>query len=496
MNEYFVLWGPDDRLVVSNGKHRQLNAKVKETTQSGTLFADHIRAALEAGLFPSAAGREEEWFEERMARHKNPQGPFELHRQDGNVLLVNEEKLPDGSTLVISLDITQRKKTEIALQESESRYRALVESLNIVPWEVDIETFQFTYVAPQATDLLGYPVEDWYRDDFWSAHIHPEDRETAIASCIEAIERGGNNDFDYRMITSDNRTIWVRDIIGLVTEINGRRMIRGVLIDITERKRVEQELSINRELAERADRAKGEFLANMSHEIRTPLNAILGFCQLIENETFGPIGDPNYLDYLRIINDSGQHLLALINDLLDLSRIEAGKYEMADEEIDVSEIICACVLLLSEKAEREVVTIDQDVAGTLPALRADKRAVKQILINLLSNAVKFTERGGKVTVRAGAASDSGFYIQVADTGIGIAPEDIEKALSPFRQLNSKIKDTNEGTGLGLPLSKSLIELHGGSLDIQSEVGGGTTVTVYFPSERIIRLSETIRAAST
>ncbi len=249
--------------------------------------------------------------------------------------------------------------------------------------------------------------------------------------------------------------------------------------------RLADDLLVARDAARAADRAKSEFLAAMSHELRTPLNAIIGFSEIIKDETFGPIGSVQYRDYSQDIHESGQHLLGLINNILDLSKIESGTDELHEDKIQIPEIIRSALKLVEQRAEQDGIKLELELPDQLPALRADRRKLRQILVNLLSNAVKFTDAGGEVTLRAWCRMDSGYVFQIADTGIGIAPEDISKALARFGQVDGDLNRQYEGTGLGLPLTKALVEQHGGVLDLQSEVSVGTTVTVRFPAERIV-----------
>ena len=236
-----------------------------------------------------------------------------------------------------------------------------------------------------------------------------------------------------------------------------------------------------------ASQAKSQFLATMSHELRTPLNAIIGFSELLKGELFGPIGDARYKGYVNDVHRSGKHLLALVNDVLDFSKIDAGHLTLQDDQIDIRETLATSLRMVEGQAGTNGVTIEQEIAHDLPILRADERRVRQILLNLLSNAVKFTPRGG--TVRMIAFVDAReFIVQVADTGIGMAKEDIPRALERFGQLDSDLNRKYEGTGLGLPLTKKLAELHGGRLEIESELCVGTKVTVAFPAERLIEQS--------
>jgi signal transduction histidine kinase len=222
----------------------------------------------------------------------------------------------------------------------------------------------------------------------------------------------------------------------------------------------------------------------MSHELRTPLNAVIGFAELMKRQTFGPLGDAKYVEYARDISQSANHLLEIINDILDLSKAEAGKLRVREQSVDVPRAVDACLRLINERAMESELTIRNAVPDNLPRLRADPRMVKQITLNLLSNAVKFTPAGGEVRIEADVANGGGLRLSVFDNGIGIAAEDMATALSHFGQVDSTLNRKYEGTGLGLPLVKQLIELHDGTMEITSDTGSGTAATVRFPAERV------------
>ncbi|HEX3483934.1 MAG TPA: ATP-binding protein [Micropepsaceae bacterium] len=245
-----------------------------------------------------------------------------------------------------------------------------------------------------------------------------------------------------------------------------------------------QELYIAKASADQANRAKSEFLASISHELRTPLNAILGFSEVIKTGMFGPISD-RYKAYGSDIFKSGTHLLAIINDILDLSKLGAQQFKLHEDIVDLDEIISSCVRLLEPLAQDNKVKIEKAVAVPLPQIFVDEVRWRQILINLLSNATKFTPEGGTVRISA-SENKRGVEIVVSDTGIGIPQDQIARVLEPFHQVNSRISRKHQGTGLGLPLAKSLVELHGGTMEIDSEINKGTNVTVVIPPERILR----------
>ena len=240
------------------------------------------------------------------------------------------------------------------------------------------------------------------------------------------------------------------------------------------------ELNVAKHAADDANRAKSEFLASMSHELRTPLNAILGFSEVIKEELFGPVGLSKYVDYAQDVHNSGQHLLDLINDILDLSKIDAGKVELREEQISVPGLIADSTSLVRERALKSGVGLEILPAPDLPLINADKRLLKQILLNLLSNAVKFTPAGGRVTVKAALDGQKGIRITVADTGIGMSPDDVAKAMSPYGQIDSRMSRKHQGTGLGLPISRSLARMHGGELEVESKPGAGSSITLVLP----------------
>ncbi len=262
---------------------------------------------------------------------------------------------------------------------------------------------------------------------------------------------------------------------------------RGIASDITEFKRVEKQLREAKEAAETANRAKSEFLANMSHELRTPLNAIIGFSDMMAAELFGKLGSPKYLEYVRDIHSSGSHLLALINDVLDMSKIEAGRLELDESVVNLGAVVEACLSMVEWRAVQGGVDLGDRTRIVLPNIIGDERAIRQVILNLLSNAVKFTPRGGRIQVSGGVDGAGDVLLVIADTGTGISPESLSKLFEPFQQAAARVARKQEGTGLGLAISRNLMRLHDGELEIQSEVGEGTVATARFPVKRVVSL---------
>jgi two-component system cell cycle sensor histidine kinase PleC len=249
------------------------------------------------------------------------------------------------------------------------------------------------------------------------------------------------------------------------------------------------ELSIAGRRAEEANRAKSQFLATMTHELRTPLNAILGFSELIRDEHLGPVGNPRYAEYANDIHSSGRHLLSIIRDVLDMARIDAGKVELQDELIDIESCIAGTLRLIHGQAAQAGIDLRAETDAFLPHVMADPVRLKQVLLNLLGNAVKFSDNGGVVTVRAQCSDDGSLRIAIADTGIGIPADKLGLVLEPFSQAHENHRGSIQGSGLGLPISKSLMELHDGDMTIESVEGAGTTVTLRLPADRVQHFRE-------
>ena len=310
-----------------------------------------------------------------------------------------------------------------------------------------------------------------------------------------------------RSLTRDGRPLWI-EMRARRIDWDGRPALQMTVVDVTERKRYEDELIASKEkleqqaaslsrlaqdleqaraeaetarqAAEAANRAKNQFLATMSHELRTPLNAILGFSEIIAQQAFGPEAVRQYADYALDINTSGRHLLELINDILDIAKIEAGKLEIQPENLDLEDVLDSCRRLCAVKARERGVKLALDIAPGARLVFADMRAIKQILFNLLTNAVKFSELGGTVTLAARRLDGDRVELSVSDTGIGVEAEQVPRVFEPFHQLDNSYNREAGGTGLGLALVKALTELHGGTVEMQSTPGEGTCVRLVFP----------------
>ena len=444
-----------------------------------TLLADSGLSAPrddDAGILAAYADRCRP--EEALARHADGT----THPVDLAVTLAADIDPPFYTALI--RDLTARKGAERLFRQAEQRLLDAIDSLQEGFALYDAEdrlvlcNDNYRRMFPAVGGLLE---PGWRFEDIMRAH----DRTDGVGSAEpdnwidEVISQHSNPGAAYELSCPDGR--WLR--IG--ERRTGEGGVAAIVSDISDLKHRQQELVRAKEDAELASRSKSEFLANMSHELRTPLNAVIGFAEVMEGQIFGPLGHKNYCGYAADIRRSGEHLLGVINDILDMARIEAGKVALNEEVVDLAGVADSATRLIGQRASESALTVALSLPPGLPGLMADARLVKQCLINLLSNAVKFTPAGGRIEIRADLTEAGGLELLVIDTGIGIAAEDIERVMAPFGQAYGALDRRFEGTGLGLPLVKSYMQLHGGDLRLDSRLGEGTTAVLLFPSHRVL-----------
>jgi PAS domain S-box-containing protein len=415
----------------------------------------------------------------------------EVRRRDGSNLwvsmtinLLRDETGAPHRLIGSTTEVSELIATQQALRQAEENYRGIFEHATEGIYWSTLDGRQLR-ANPALVRLNGYASE---------AEMLPAVNDIATEWYVDPRRRGEFSrlmardgfveNFESEVFRHKTRErIWISENARLVHNPDGSPShYEGTVRDITAAKRAEAALKEAIVKACSANEAKSAFLANMSHELRTPLNAILGFCELMLLETLGPLGHERYNGYLKDIHFSANHLLQLIEDVLDLSKAEAHRVDLDEQPVDVEATAAAAVRLLAERARRGGVHIELAAAADLPAIRADERRLRQVLLNLLSNAVKFTPAGGTVRLAAERTPAGGILLSVSDTGIGIAPEDLARVFQPFVQLDRERRQ--EGTGLGLVLCKKLVELHDGTIALNSRVGAGTTVEIRLPHARV------------
>jgi two-component system cell cycle sensor histidine kinase PleC len=515
MDDGFILFGPDDRVRLHNQRYLDhFPALATLGSLVGRTREDLIRAMAQAKAF--AGAKEEADVERWIARQRDAldggkAAEYERRLADGRTLLVRAQPTAEGGHVAITTDVT-------ALKRAQKRLVDAVESMSdaFVLWDAEdrLALCNSAYAkmfegVPRSTEVGGR-FEDILRAGI-ACGAFPEAKGREGAYFSERMQRHRHPSDPVVQPYRDGR--WLRyaerrtsegGIVGLRTDVTDA-MRREQALRFSEAelaKRVHELETMQQQLHEQRDElqrlmrqviqardeaaaanaAKSVFLANISHELRTPLNAIIGFSEIMNGELFGALGHPRYASYVGDMLGAAKHLLKLINDILDLSKIEAGKRELREEPVDVRRMLDGVMRLFRGRDETAQLEIKVD-APVLPLIMADERALKQVLINALSNSIKFTPPGGRIRLRARRDQSGRLHLAIADTGIGIKREDVQKALAPFGQVDNYMTRRHQGTGLGLSIAKALVERHGGRLKLRSRPGRGTVITATLPAER-------------
>ncbi|MFP4024014.1 MAG: PAS domain S-box protein [Thiohalospira sp.] len=421
---------------------------------------------------------------------------FQFRMKDGSVktglmsadiITINNE----DCILSITRDISERSMLQAIVEQNEEKYRFLVESVHAISWEYDIVKDQWTYVSPQSEILLGYKPEEWANLEFWANNIHPDEREWALKYCFECSFKGESHLFEYRFKNKKGNYVWLRDIVSV--EMNNKKphKLRGVMFDITDQKKNEEELKvlnnklnkqnvlyqklnkdlkIAKEKAEESDRLKSAFLANMSHEIRTPMNSILGFSELFRNKN---ISNQRKESYLKIIHTSGKQLIKIIDDIIDFSKIESGQLIINRANVNIKELFTMLYDEYIQIAQNKNPNIElkMEIPDADYIIYTDEIRVKQIMGNFLTNSIKFTEKGW-IKFGYQPLKNNKIKFFVKDTGIGIPQDKLETIFERFRQADDSTTRKYGGTGLGLTISKNLTEMLNGEIGVKSEENTG------------------------
>ena len=494
VNQGIALFDKEFRLLHFNSVYQSLYDFPDGFLKCGQPYADVLRHLIERGEYGDVDA--DSFLPKLMVSLEQDSEWRKLrHRPDGTVIAVYRKNLPGGGAIVTFTDVTTDMRLTVESQRNAKLLETIVTNIDhgisvidgdggLVLWN---QRYQDMFGYPDHLMRKDMPYADLLRFGAKRERLNHRDALEFVNSRLELIEK---TEFEGTIRTFANgSTVWVHR-----AAMPGGGFVASYT-DITDLKQVEAELVKARDLAETANRAKTEFLANMSHELRTPLNAIIGFCEIMESGVMGAIEDPRYNEYIHSINESGNHLLSLINDILDLSKIEVGKADMEEENLDLVTTIESCLMFVREQAEDKGLSLVSRLPPRFPPFRGDRRRLKQIFINLLQNAVKFTDRGGTVTVSLGHETGAPVHVMVEDTGIGMSAAEIPRALERFSQVGTGLQRQYEGTGLGLPLARSLAKLHGGEIEIESSEGIGTTVKVILPENRIAVAKAPRRAAS-
>jgi signal transduction histidine kinase len=475
----FMMFDKDERLVLWNKAYKDLCA-TPDLIKEGTDFETLVRARVAAGEVVTD-GNDEEWIRSRLARFRSSSAPWEVETRAGETHLVEDTITESGGHIIVRTNISAIKQKERQLEELGDKFKDALESIaeGIILFDANEKIIAFNEhfrkaIDPNLAAFLkpGLSLEEWVTYIADKGH-YPEQDGDFVAERIKKFR--ALEPVEFVESSADKGKRWIV-ATHYRTRDGGTFLVRK---DITEYKKVLHEL-------EAANRAKSEFLANMSHELRTPLNAIIGFSHMLGTQTYGGLNQKQ-TDYIRDIHKSGLHLLALINDILDMSAIEAGKLVLREESVNIASVIEGARNTVLNSHLGETAPIHVSLPGNIPDIIADGMRLEQVLINLLSNAVKFTPKNGSVSVSVECLTGRPITIKVSDTGVGMSREESDRVLmTRFSRINPQLSERGKGSGLGLNISNELVRRHGGTLAIESEKGKGTTITITLPTDRIVQ----------
>ena len=485
-----LVFDANDRLVMTNLSARKLLDTVGKLENhphtphapSTLYYFELIRAIALSHTVDMGMHNTKQWLAARAKGHGEARTSYDLALQSGAIYQIIEYRLRDGGCVLSCTDVTASRHREEHIAQNALLLTKTLASIGegicvfdrrqrLVVWNTQFLTLfgiapRDAWVGRALSDFEGLPASR-------NLTISAQDSEQFL------VDFDSDADDNYEFTVPSGKIIEVR------RHTSPEFLLVYTFVDITARKQVEQKFQAAKEQAEISNRSKSNFLANMSHELRTPLNAIIGFSEIIANQSMGEINNEKYLEYANDIHASGLHLLGVINDILDLSKVEAGKLELFDEQLDLGKIIDDSIRLIRDRAHKKQITVTHLKSPIPPIIIADPRYMKQILLNILSNAEKFTLAQGTITIFTEIAGNGDLLLVISDSGIGIAAPDIERALSPFGQVDTNLNRQYQGTGLGLPLTQSLVEKHGGNFTLNSILGRGTDVIIRLPATRVV-----------